>query len=322
MHNKYAPPAPNNGGAGIEGPLLFWFPRIGARRLFFQLPHYWGLGGFLALALLSGPACAGKLPPPTTPASQRKPTPTPAKAKSQVQAVHQILPSAFYNSPAFPERYRPYVSLLAKDEYEQEQGYKFNKIIRGDIRKQRIALTFDDGPHPVYTLQLLSILRRTHTPATFFVVGKQVEKHPALVQLEVAEGHEVGNHTFDHVNLTMIPPELIGYELDACDAAIKKSTGSSVRFFRPPGGDYDGDVIREAAKRGYITTLWTVDPGDFSKPPADVILKRTLDHLENGAIILLHDGIPQTMQVLPALIQEARKRGYEFVTVSQLARDY
>ena len=270
------------------------------------------LWSLLALALLTGPAQAA----PT------KSAPKGTKAKSQVQAVKQVLPSAFYGGPAFPEQYRPYATLLAKDEYEQEQGYKFNKIIRGDIRKQRIALTFDDGPHPVYTLKLLDILRRTHTPATFFVVGKQVEKHPALVQLEVAEGNEVGNHTYDHVNLNVIPPELIGYELDACDAAIKKATGSSVRFFRPPGGDYNGDVVREASKRGYITTLWTNDPGDFSKPPADVILKRLLDHLENGAIILLHDGIPQTMQILPALIDEAHKRGYQFVTISQLARDY
>lgn len=278
------------------------------------------LFGALALSCscLFGSVQAAPIPPK----APAKLAPTPAKAKSEVQAVRQVLPSAFYDAPSFPERYRPYQTLLAKDEYEQERGYKFNKIIRGDIRKQRIALTFDDGPHPVYTLQLLDILRRTHTPATFFVVGKQVAKHPALVQLEVAEGHEVGNHTFDHVNLTLIPPELIGYELDQCDAAIKKATGASVRFFRPPGGDYDGDVIREAAKRGYITTLWTNDPGDFSKPAADVILKRSLDHLENGAIILMHDGIPQTMQILPAFIMEARKRGYQFVTVSQLARDY
>lgn len=282
----------------------------------FLFPHYWGLGGCLALALWAMPLHAA----PAKPVSA-KPQAKPS-AKAQVKAVRQVLPSAFYDSPNFPERYRPYLTLLAKDEYEQERGYKFNKIIRGDIRKQRIALTFDDGPHPVFTLQLLDILRRTHTPATFFVVGKQVEKNPALVQLEVAEGHEVGNHTYDHVNLTMIPPELIAYELDECDAAIKKATGSSARFFRPPGGDYNGDVIRDAAKRGYITTLWTNDPGDFQKPPADVILKRTLEHLENGSIILLHDGIPQTLQVLPQIIEGARKRGYQFVTVSQLARDY
>ena len=246
----------------------------------------------------------------------------PKSPKAQVQASKSMLPSAFYNSPSFPENYKPYVTLLAKDQYEQERGLKFNKIIRGDIRKQRIALTFDDGPHPMYTLQLLDILRRTHTPATFFVVGKQVEKNPTLVQLEVAEGHEIGNHTYDHVNLTLIPPELIGYELDQCDVELKKVTGSSARFFRPPGGDYNGDVVREASRRGYITTLWTNDPGDFSKPPAEIILKRTLDHLENGAIILMHDGIPQTMQILPALIAEAHRRGYVFVTMSQLARDY
>ena len=282
---------------------------------------------FLALTL---PACAGqpKLLPPKMPtklpvkSALVKSVPSKASARAQVQAVRQVLPTAFYDSPTFPEKYRPYLTLLAKDQYEEERGFKFNKIIRGDIRKQRVALTFDDGPHPVYTLQLLDILRRMHTPATFFVVGKQVEKNPALVQLEVAEGHEVGNHTYDHVNLTVIPPELIAYELDECDAAIKKATGSSARFFRPPGGDYNGDVIRDAAQRGYITTLWTNDPGDFLRLPSDVILKRCLDHLENGAIILLHDGIPQTMQILPQLITEARKRGYQFVTVSQLARDY
>jgi peptidoglycan/xylan/chitin deacetylase (PgdA/CDA1 family) len=305
-------PAPNNGGAR-------------GRRSFLSPPRqqWWELGSFLALSFLAPVAQAN---PPKTPAKQSEPAPpkaqAKAQAKAQVQAERQVLPNAFYDSPNFPERYRPYLTLLAKDEYEQERGYKFNKIIRGDIRKQRIALTFDDGPHPVYTLQLLDILRRTHTPATFFVVGRQVEKNPALVQLEVAEGHEVGNHTYDHVNLTLIPPELIPYELDQCDAAIKKATGSSARFFRPPGGDYNGDVIRDAAKRGYITTLWTNDPGDFQKPPADVILHRALDHLENGAIILMHDGIPQTLQVLPQFIAEARRRGYQFVTVSRLARDY
>lgn len=280
----------------------------------------WMAGGLFTAAL---PAFAGppKLLPPKPPVKAPKST-SKLQVKAQVQAVHQILPSAFYDSPSFPEKYQPYLTLLAKDEYEQERGFKFNKIIRGDIRKRRIALTFDDGPHPVYTLQLLGILRRMHTPATFFVVGKQVEKNPALVQLEVAEGHEVGNHTYDHVNLTVIPPELIAYELDECNAAIKKATGSSARFFRPPGGDYNGDVIRDASQRGYITTLWTNDPGDFMRLPSDVILKRSLDHLENGAIILLHDGIPQTMQILPQLITEARKRGYQFVTVSQLARDF
>lgn len=271
------------------------------------------------LAPNAGGSRIGKASAPTPPASGAGGT-TKLRPKAQVQTARQIVPDAFYGGPSFPERYRPYATLLAKDESEREQGLRFNKIIRGDVHRPRLALTFDDGPHPVYTLALLNVLRRTHTPATFFVVGKQVEKNPALVQLEVAEGHEVGNHTYDHVNMTLLPPELIPLELDACDAAIKKATGASVRFFRPPGGDYNGDVIRDVSRRGYITTLWTDDPGDFQHPPAAVVLRRALGHLENGSIILLHDGIPQTIEVLPALINEARRRGYQFVTLGRLAR--
>ena len=180
-------------------------------------------------------------------------------------------------------------------------------------------MTFDDGPHPVYTLELLDVLRRTHTPATFFVVGEQVQKNPGLVRLEVAEGNEVGDHTFDHVNLTVVPPELVAYEVSACDAAITKATGAPVRFFRPPGGEYNGEVLRQVASQGFITTAWTDDPGDFMKPPPKVIFQRTVAHLENGAIILMHDGIPETIQALPSIIAAARRRGYQFVTVSQLA---
>ncbi len=213
-----------------------------------------------------------------------------------------------------------YVTEMAREQYTRERGFTFNKIIRGDVRRPRIALTFDDGPHPALTLRLLNILRRAHVRATFFVVGRQVERSPALVRLEVAEGHEIGNHTYDHVSLTRIPPALVAYELDACNAAIEKATGAPARFFRPPGGDYDGAILRDAAARGYITTLWTDDPGDFMKPGADVILKRSLDRLEPGAIILMHDGIPETLQILPAFINEARRRGYQFVTMSQMAR--
>lgn len=230
-----------------------------------------------------------------------------------------LLPASFYAGPGFPKNARPYGALLAKNAYARDLKLPFNKILRGGIHRRQIALTFDDGPHPVYTLQLLDILRRTHTPATFFVVGEQVEKYPGLVRLEVAEGNEVADHTYDHVNLTIIPPELVAYEVQRCGAAITKVTGAPVRFFRPPGGEYDGETVREVSKHGFITTLWTNDPGDFSKPPASVVQKRTLAHLENGGIILLHDGIPQTLQALPAIIAEARRRGFQFVTMSRLA---
>ncbi len=257
-----------------------------------------------ALSVLSVPALAAAPKKPA--AAPKKPAPT-------------LLPPSFYNAPSFPQNARPYEMLLAKNQYARDQSCRFNKILRGNTHHPQIALTFDDGPHPVYTLQLLNILRRLHTPATFFVVGEQVEKNPGLVRLEVAEGNEVGDHTYDHVNLTLIPPELVAYEVGRCNAAITKATGAPVRFFRPPGGEYNGEVLREVAGHGYITTLWTNDPGDFSKPSSGVILKRTLAHLENGGIILLHDGIPETLEALPGIITAARLRGYQFVTVSQLA---
>ena len=245
---------------------------------------------------------------------------TPKQSRNLTPAPKPLLPPSFYDAPSFPPNARPYEGLLAKNQYARELGCHFNKLVRGDTRRPLIALTFDDGPHPVYTLQLLDILRRTHTPATFFVVGEQVEKNPGLVRLEVAEGNEVADHTYDHVNLTVIPPELVAYEVMRCSAAIAGATGAPVRFFRPPGGEYNGAVVREVSRYGFITTLWTDDPGDFSRPPAPVILRRTLAHLGNGAVILLHDGIPETLEALPAIITEARARGYRFVTVSRLAQ--
>ncbi len=230
-----------------------------------------------------------------------------------------LLPPSFYAGLSFSKNARPYGTLLAKNAYARESGLKFNKLMRGGPHRRQIALTFDDGPHPVYTLQLLNILRRTHTPATFFVVGEQVEKFPGLVQLEVTEGHEVADHTYDHVNLAIIPPELIAYEVQRCNTAITHATGAPVRFFRPPGGEYNGETVREVSKHGFITTLWTNDPGDFSHPPASAIQAHVIAHLENGGIILLHDGIPQTLEALPAIIAEAKRRGFQFVTVSRLS---
>ena len=113
----------------------------------------------------------------------------------------------------------------AKANFAREQRVPFARIVRGDTRKKLIALTFDDGPHADWTLRLIDVLQATHTPATFFLVGKQVDKFPDLVRLEVLDGFEIGNHTYDHVDLTQIPPELIGFEIDECDKAIRREIG-------------------------------------------------------------------------------------------------
>lgn len=222
--------------------------------------------------------------------------------------------------PALSPAAKIRMAASARAQYADECGVHLSRIVRGDHDKKLVALTFDDGPHAGYTIKLLQVLKALRVKATFFLVGKQVDKFPQLVQREALEGHELGNHTYDHVDLTQIPPELIGFELDACDRSIRQATGSSARFFRPPGGQFATDVMREAEKRHFITALWSDDPGDYAKPGADVVLQRTMDHLENGSIILLHDGIPDTMSVLPILVSQARKRGFEFVTMSELAK--
>jgi peptidoglycan/xylan/chitin deacetylase (PgdA/CDA1 family) len=212
-------------------------------------------------------------------------------------------------------------SLLAqraRNDYNEEKGIHFTKIQRGNTHIKDIALTFDDGPHQVYTRKLLDVLNNLHVHATFFLVGKQVVKYPQLIQLEVLDGDEVGNHTYDHVNLTKIPSSRVGYELDACDLAIERAIGAPVTFLRPPGGDFNPAVINEVARRYYVTALWTCDPGDYAKPGSDFLLQRSIDKLQNGSIVLLHDGMPETMAILPALVTEARRRGFRFVTMSEL----
>ena len=210
--------------------------------------------------------------------------------------------------------------LVNQNQDELGQGLHFRKILEGDLSKKQIALTFDDGPHPAYTPQLLRILKQYNARATFFVVGAQAEKYPQLIRAEVAAGSSVGNHTYDHVSLVKIPQADVGTEIKACGQVIAQITGRAPHLFRPPGGTYDPAVAQMSEALGYTMVLWTDDPGDYASPGADVILSRTEARVNNGAIILLHDGIGQTIQMLPHLLQYLRANGYEIVTVDEMLR--
>ncbi len=213
-------------------------------------------------------------------------------------------------------------SCQAQAQAEQllERGISVARLVRGNPARKEIALTFDDGPHGYRTEQLLDLLKRENVKATFFVVGKMVDKYPDLVRRAAAEGHEIGNHTYDHLRLPGLPPALVEAELREGDAAITRAIGSSVRLYRPPGGEYDQQVVEAAGRLGDVMVLWTDDPGDFTQPGAIVIEQRALRSIEPGAILLLHDGIAQTLQILPDLIHNLRQQGYRFVTVSGMAR--
>ena len=199
----------------------------------------------------------------------------------------------------------------------------------------KVALTFDDGPDPVWTPKILHILKAKHVSASFFIIGENAQANPELVQREVEDGHDVGNHTFTHPNLGESPSELVQVELNATQRLFEALTGRSMRMFRPP---YFGDAepttqdevvpVEIAQTMGYVTVGLRVDPDDWQQPQADQIISRTLDQLANpnpeerGQVVLLHDAggdRSQTVAALPALIDALRAKGYTLVPVSALA---
>jgi peptidoglycan-N-acetylglucosamine deacetylase len=216
--------------------------------------------------------------------------------------------------------YRTPDELKAQHNREKRKGIFYDKLLHGNYSLKEVALTFDDGPHRQYTPQLLRILKAHQIRATFFIVGKLAEENPDLIRAEYQDGHEIGNHSFHHVKLTRIPRKDIIVEWLACSNAIESIIGVDVKYCRPPGGDYDDKVISTATQCGLTTVLWTDDPGDYLNPGREVIEQRVLWAIYNGGIILLHDGIQQTINMLPGMIKSLKGQGYKFVTVSEMAR--
>jgi peptidoglycan/xylan/chitin deacetylase (PgdA/CDA1 family) len=219
------------------------------------------------------------------------------------------------------EVYKSPEELMAQARREARQGLAYAKLARGNPRVRSAALTFDDGPHPYFTPRLLAILGRYNLRATFFVIGHMAEAYPDLIRAERQAGHCIGNHTYHHVNLTKIPLDEVQTEWQACNDVVKSIVGLQMKFCRPPGGDYDRDVIAGAADCGLTTVLWTDDPGDYADPGSKVIEARTLQRIGSGGIILLHDGVQETLDVLPQIIEHVKSRGFEFQTVEEMAAD-
>ncbi len=186
---------------------------------------------------------------------------------------------------------------------------------------KKIALTFDDGPHPRYTPEILEILDRYGVKATFFVVGLNVETYPELVKTVVDEGHEIGNHTYSHANLRRAHYDGVCSEIAVTERLIYENTDFRTRLLRPPEGVYSQAVCDAAANFDYTIILWSVDTRDWAHTPSEEIVRHVLTDVRGGDIILFHDFIGQDSptpdalrKILPALIAQ----GYQFVTVSEL----
>lgn len=190
--------------------------------------------------------------------------------------------------------------------------------VHGDPSIKEVALTFDDGPHRGFTEPLLTTLKKCRAPATFFVVGKMAEKSPDLVRLIDRKGHLIGNHSFSHPNMALLSELDDETEYLACSELLHRLTQKRVDFCRPPGGDLTKPVVEAAMRLGMTTTMSRCDPKDYANPGEAEIVRRTLKELRPGSIILLHDGVEQTIRALPRLIEAIRARGYKIVRLDAL----
>ncbi|MBC5823375.1 MAG: polysaccharide deacetylase family protein [Candidatus Eremiobacteraeota bacterium] len=196
------------------------------------------------------------------------------------------------------------------------------------VHQKVVALTYDDGPNPPYTNEIVNYLHAVKAPATFFVVGKAVAKYPDAVRLEARDGNAIGNHTWDHAHLVLESRRHIQRELNDTAAEIALVTGVQTHIFRPPFGGRDFTVIRVAHQLGYQVIMWSVPlPRDWAGPRPRVIAARVLRYVRDGSIIALHDGNrgqagnrANTVAATKLIVEALRARGYTFVTVPDLIR--
>lgn len=183
---------------------------------------------------------------------------------------------------------------------------------------KKIALTFDDGPHRIYTEKLLDGLKQREVKATFFVIGNQIEGNEDLLARMKKEGHLIGNHTFDHVNLACLSQEEGLRQIEKTNQLITEITGEEVNFIRPPFGSWN-QLLEERVKM--IPILWNVDPLDWKTKDASIISKRVLEEVEENDIILLHDFYDTSVDAALIIVDELKKQGYSFVTADEIVMD-
>jgi len=202
---------------------------------------------------------------------------------------------------------------------DRQRKLRLSEIVEGNWLQPRIAITFDDGPHPVMTSRLLDELKRLDVKATFFLVGKRMRFHPDIVMRMLLEGHEVGNHTYNHVRLPCLPANEMLATFTRTDATMRMIIGGSSRLIRPPGGDYSPALSRRLAAHGYVNVLWTCDPADYkSGRTASEITRLIIRDINPGGVILLHSGLQTTIDSLSATVAALRSKGYAFTTVTEM----
>jgi len=185
----------------------------------------------------------------------------------------------------------------------------------------KFSLTFDDGPNPKYTPQVLALLDKFGAQGTFFVIGTNFTRHPKLLQQITAKGNEIAAHSMTHPDPDYLSDSELDYEISASVTVLRETSDQPVHYFRPPYGSGNYIYVKRASQLDVKIVYWTVDPRDWSGISSDLIAERVLDNLEPGSIVLLHDGggtRQETVDALEIILREATARGYNSVTLSNL----
>ena len=252
-------------------------------------------------------AAAPDTPPPQTPPAASQ-TPEPSA-------------SADPSATAKPET-KPTPGKDAKPPATSAEPEK-NVAVGGDQRKL-VALTFDDGPDATYTPEVLDILKARGVKATFFLVGPQVNKYPDTAKRILDEGHGIGNHTWSHKDLSKLSSKQIAEQVDKAQEAIAKATGFTPTLMRAPYGATSGKLLDVLHERDMLHVFWTVDTRDWAGTSVADMRKNVLAHTKPGGIILMHsfggrkNALENTVKLLPLIIDDLSKKGFEFVTVDEM----
>lgn len=217
---------------------------------------------------------------------------------------------------------RVYMAAVRTDggdkKFEESEMSAGTGTLKASGESKRIALTFDDGPHPVCTPQLLDGLKARGVKASFFITGQNAEKYPELVERMQREGHLIGNHTYSHIQLTKQNREQFREELVKTNGIIREITGEDPVFVRPPYGSWDKKFEEEL---NMFPVLWTIDPLDWCTKDAGNVACRVISKAKENAVILMHDEYDSTVRAALSVVDALQREGYAFVTVEEILFD-
>lgn len=215
------------------------------------------------------------------------------------------------NKPQKPAQVRP-----AKPFVPVAPGIKVSSV---SVPGNYVAITFDDGPSSSLTPKVLDVLKKHGAKATFFVLGDNAGRYPSVLARAVAEGHELGNHTYNHIKMTGSSQATVCDEIERTNAAIVAATGRRPKLMRPPYGATNSELVNLMYNTyGLKSVMWNVDTNDWQRPGVNVVVNRAVNSAKPGAIILLHDIHSSTAAAVEGIVKGLHARGYQLVTVSQL----